>query len=356
MLAPMRRRDVFATASLSVALAAALAGQNPPASVHGLVSDPHGLVAGAPVQVKSKTTGSAARTISAPDGRYSISNLTPGGYDVTVVMPCCAYNAFNQSVDVAAGENKSFDIRLTETINGTTLGDDPARAAAVMRKRSTIPDKPIPRLAGKPDLSGVWVETGDPYPEQAELLPWAQEITRQRLANFGVDAPHNHCLPGSPPLPAASTPFIGKIVQTPKLLVLLFEDVPGFRQIFLDSRGHPPDFEPAWMGHSVGHWESSAQLGRGVVRGQETDTLVVDTIGFNEQSWIGGNFPHTPMMRMTERYRRVSYGRMEIGVTFEDPGALVKPLRRNLTWDLTPQDEMLEFVCENNKPEHLVRK
>jgi hypothetical protein len=330
-------------AACLLVLAGTLSAQSGRNSLSGQISDPHGVVPEAPVQVKNKSTGALARTVSKSDGHYAFTNLPAGPYELTIVMPCCAYNRFAKDVTVDSGQAAQLDIRLTETINGTTLGDDPARTAALMRKRARVPNKPAPRApGGKPDLSGVWLDSGDPYPEQAELLPWAAAIRKARADNFGKDGPHARCLPSSPPLPAASTPFIGKLVQTPGLLVLLFEDVPGFRQIFLDGRGHPSDLDPTWMGHSVGKWEGG--------------TLVIDTIGFNDQSWIGGNFPHTAMLRMTERYRRVDYGHMDVGVTFDDPGTFVKPLHMNLKWDLAPQEELLEFVCENNKPEHMIGK
>lgn len=139
----------------------------------------------------------------------------------------------------------------------------------------------------------------------------------------------------------AASPFITKFVHTPLLLLMLFEDVPGFRQIFLDGRSHPSDVNPTWMAHSIGKWEG--------------DTLVVDTVGFHDRSWIGV-YPHTEMLHMIERYRRVDFGHLEVLVTFEDPGAFTKPWNMNLTWDLAPQEELLEFVCENNKTEHLVGK
>lgn len=99
------------------------------------------------------------------------------------------------------------------------------------------------------------------------------------------------------------------------------------------------------MGHSVGKWDG--------------DTLVVDTVGFNDRIWIGGAqglYPHTDMLRLTERYRRVDFGHMEVGVTFEDSGAFAKPINTHLKWDLAPREELPEYVCENNKPEHLVGK
>ena len=100
------------------------------------------------------------------------------------------------------------------------------------------------------------------------------------------------------------------------------------------------------MGHSVGRWEN--------------DTLVVDTVGFNDQSLLGGigggSTPHTEALHMTERYRRSDFGHMELQVTFEDPGAFAQPYRENLSMALAPEEELLEYVCENNKPEHLVGK
>jgi hypothetical protein len=189
----------------------------------------------------------------------------------------------------------------------------------------------------------VWLLRDDPYPESPELLA-EMNARRIELAKDPRNAPHTRCLPGPPPIPGASSPFIGKIVQTPSLMVVLFEDYPGFRQIFIDGRKHPDPWNPSWMGHSVGRWEK--------------DTLVVDTVGFNDMSLLGGigggPYPHTEALHMTERYRRVNYGTMELKVTFEDPQAFTAPYHENLTLLLAPQEELLEYVCENNKPEHLV--
>jgi hypothetical protein len=332
-----------------VAFAGALSAQTQRSSLAGTVSVGNGVaVADAPIQAKNKLTGALSRTASNSDGRYTISGLPAGTYEVTIVMPCCAYGRFSRDVTLEPGQNAQFDIRLTETLNGATLGDDPGRTVALMRKRAKVPARPAPRVpGGKPDLSGVWLSTGDPYPEEPELLPWAAAVRKERAENFAKDSPHNRCLPGPPPLPGASTPFIAKLVQTRSLVVMLFEDVPGFRQIFLDGRSHPLELEPSWMGHSVGRWEA--------------DTLVVDTVGFNDRSWIGLNgtssgLPHTEMLHMTERYRRPDFGHLEIQVAFEDPGTFAKPYRGTIKLALAPQEELIEFVCENNKPEHLVGK
>jgi Carboxypeptidase regulatory-like domain len=329
-------------------LIGSVCAQNNRGSLTGMVSDPNGaVVAEAPIQLKNKATGTLVRISSKSDGHYTFAGLAAGTYEFSIVMPCCAYKRIAQDISIEAGKTAQLNIKLAETVNGTTLGDDPNRLANVMRKRARIPSRPVPRTAaGKPDLSGVWVEIDDPYPETPVVLPWAAALIKQRAENNGKDAPHNRCLPGPPPAPGSSSPFITKFVQTGSLLVILFEDNPGFRQVFLDGRGHPSNWDPTWMGHSLGKWEG--------------DVLVVDTVGFNDRSWLGGigggPIPHTEMLHMTERYKRVDFGHMDLAVTFEDPGTFVKPYHTNLKLDLTPQEELMEYVCENNKPEHLVGK
>jgi Carboxypeptidase regulatory-like domain len=341
-MAKMRMRVLAAGAWLS-----ALAAQTGTGSLGGRVLYPDGSAApNAPIQLKHKVTGAMARTRSATDGSYKLQNLAAGTYDLTIVMPCCAYRTVKQDVTVEMGKSGRLDVHLVETINGSTLGDDPARNAEAMRKRAKVRVGPVPRTAaGTPDLSGVWLEIDDPYPEDPEMLP-ATAARAKELAKDPLNAPHNRCLPGPPPAPGASSPFIAKLVETQSLLVILFEDYPGFRQVFLDGRKHPDVWAPSWMGHSVGHWEK--------------DVLVVDTVGFNDRSLLGGigggPFPHTEALHMTERYRRVDYGSLEVKVTFEDPQAFAKPYHENLTMTLAPQEELLEYVCENNKPEHLVKQ
>jgi hypothetical protein len=337
-------RPILAAALLPL-LALTAYSQSPRASLQGHVSYPDGSpVPNAPIQLKHQTSGAVARTRSDENGLYKFSALVDGKWDLTIRMPCCAYSAVANEVVVALDRTQKFDVRLVETINGSTLGDDPARNADAMRKRQRLPSKSTPRTAaGAPDLSGVWLLTDDPYPEAPQLLPMA-EARRTALAKDPRNAPHNRCLPGPPPLPGASSPFIAKFVQSSSLLVALFEDYPGFRQIFLDGRKHPAELNPSWMGHSIGVWQK--------------DTLVVDTVGFNDLSLLGGigggPFPHTEALHMTERYRRTNYGHMELNVIFEDPQAFAKPYHENLTLTLAPQEDLIEFVCENNKPEHLM--
>lgn len=335
-------------ATCSLAFVAPLSAQNDRGSLSGTIFDTNGAAAAdAPIQVKNKATGAVARTSSKSDGSYTLTGLAAGTYEFSIVMPCCAYQRVRRDVLLEAGKTIQLNVTLEETVNGTTLGDDPGRLAKIMRKRAKVPSQPAPRLAGgKPDLSGVWLEIDDPYPEAPQVLPWAAALIKERSENYGKDSPHNHCLPGPPPAPGSSSPFIAKFVQTGSLLVILFEDNPGFRQVFLDGRGHPSNWDPTWMGHSIGKWDGGV--------------LVVDTVGLNDKSWLGGiaggPVPHTEMLHMTERYRRVDFGHMELAVTFEDPGTFVKPYHMNVKLDLAPQEELMEYVCENNRPEHLVGK
>jgi hypothetical protein len=315
--------------------------QNPAGSLRGVVTGPTGApVSDAPIQAKNQQSGALVRAATSADGRYTLAPLPAGSYDLSIAMPCCAFEPFSQqNVSVQAGQVRQVDIRLAEGGSLNTLGDDPGTLSAVLRNRAKVPSRPVPRLAnGKPDLSGVWLANEDRYPEEPAMLPWAAALVKERVANGFKDAPHTRCLPQGLPTPAAVGPFMAKTVLTPSLLIVLFEDVGGFRQIFLDGRAHPPDPDPTWVGHSVGKWEG--------------DTLVVDTVGYNDESWIG-IYPHSDKLHATERYRRPDFGHLEIRVTFEDSGAFTKPWNQTLSWNLAPAEEILEYVCENNKADHL---
>jgi hypothetical protein len=122
-------------------------------------------------------------------------------------------------------------------------------------------------------------------------------------------------------------------------VILNEDDVLGFRQIFLDGRAHPKEPNPSWLGHAIGRWDG--------------DTLVVDVTGFNETS-VMGFARHTQQLHLTERYWRRDLGHMEVEVAAEDPGALSKPWTFKMVWNLTPEQELLEFVCgENIRNMHL---
>lgn len=211
---------------------------------------------------------------------------------------------------------------------------------------------PAPRTAdGKPDLSGLWILNAGPghtaniaadlKPEDVE--PWAEVLYKQRLGDLGKTDPWTvQCLPAGPReiLTGGSGP--ARIIQTPSLVAILYEDL-TYRQIFLDGRELPKDPEPKWMGYSVGHWDG--------------DTLVVESTGFNDRSWLDmGGHPHTEALHTTERFRRTRFGHVDLQVTFSDPKAYKKPWTISYGVNLAPDTEMLEYVCGENEKDraHLV--
>ena len=131
-----------------------------------------------------------------------------------------------------------------------------------------------------------------------------------------------------------------KLIQTPDVLVILYEASMGIRQIFTDGRQLPTDDpQPWWYGYSVGHWEG--------------DTLVVETSGLRDDGWLDVfGTPRTDAAKITERFRRPSYGRMEIDVTIDDPRAYTKPWTVRVNQRIMPDQELLEFVCLENQRYH----
>jgi hypothetical protein len=305
------------------------------AALAGRVLNPEGsTIADAPIRLRDEAAGIDARTRSTADGRYEFPDVPAGTYLLTVNVSCCLYNPYvNDSVEVGTDAATTFDIRLS-LFNIAVEGDEVLAVNSELMSSREIPNLPVPRMAdGKPDLSGVWLPSDDPYPEDPKLLEWAGRVAQQRAESFFIDAPSAHCLPGSPPAPGGAA-FMTRFVQRPDLLVILFEDVPGFRQIYLDGRSQSENPNPTWMGHSVGRWES--------------ETLVIDTVGFNDRGWTE-IFPRTTMLRMEERYTRTSYGSLEVVVTYDDAGVFVEPLTRRMVWNLLPDVDVLEYVCENNQ-------
>lgn len=204
----------------------------------------------------------------------------------------------------------------------TPLGSDPDDA----------PEGPTPRFSdGTVDLSGVW-DPGLTFANLGDvpLEPWAQQLYDERRANNSKDDPEAYCLPAGVP---RMSPFPQKFVQTPDLVVILDEgNVHSYRQLFLDGRGHPDDLQPLWMGHSIARWDQ--------------DTLVVDSIGFNDKTWLSGRgMPHTEQLHVVERYSRPDLGHLEVEITIEDPGAFTASHTFNRSFTLRPDWELLEYVC-----------
>jgi len=211
-------------------------------------------------------------------------------------------------------------------------------------KGSAAPSGPTPRMPdGKVDLQGVWTP-GLSFAGmgQPSLTPWADALYKERRGNLSKDDPEGHCLPAGVP---RISPFPQKFVQTPTLVVILDEgNIHSYRQIPLD-RGHQPDPGPLWMGDSVGHWEG--------------DTLVVDTVSFNDKTWLNGQgLPHSDQLHVVERISRPDLGHLQIDITLEDPKAFTKPHTFQRVYTLMPNTDLLEYVCNefNVDAEHLVGK
>jgi hypothetical protein len=211
---------------------------------------------------------------------------------------------------------------------------------------------PAPRLAnGKPDLSGVWrvkqssyltYVTSDLKPD--EIRPWAAALYKQRADDYRKDSDGIACLPPGPKAGISGLAFPMKIVQTPNLVVILYEYETIYRQIFTDGRGLPADPNPTWMGYTIGQWDG--------------DTLVAATAGFNDRTTLDlGGHPHTEALRVTERFHRRDAGHIDLEVTLEDPKAYTRSWTLPVELDLIPDGELIEYFCENERDaRHLVGK
>lgn len=270
------------------------------------------------------------------NGEYEISGLPPGAYDLRIPVACCLFRSFEQKgLSIAAGQALRQDINLRWGSNLGTIGDDPGQLSMDMRRRAGEIKGPPPRMAdGKIDFSGLWYNVPNPPGQQARvpMQPWAQEMQEQ-LRKINQQGPAVYCLPQSA-IPT-DLPFPYKVVQTKDLMVHLVEfTTPGYRQVFLDGRPHPPaeEWNPAWLGHSVGHYEG--------------DTLVIESVGFNEIT--PGFGVHSEQLKIVERWTRPNKGLLEVEITATDPAAWTGEYKRRFTAGLVPDEEILEFVCPEN--------
>ena len=214
---------------------------------------------------------------------------------------------------------------------------------------------PAPRVNGKPDLSGIWQAAAEPRgpglyglgespnskyfrdvladfkPGEEPLTPAGAELVKQHAQAGAIVSPSLNCLPdGVPHGDLLPEPF--KIIQTPGVIVMLYEVETTFRQVFTDGRKLPADPSPSWNGYSVGRWEG--------------DTLVVDTAGFNDLSWLDARgHGHSEEMRVEERFHRRDFGHMDVGVTITDPKMFTKPVTFNFIEELLPDTDLLEHYC-----------
>jgi hypothetical protein len=222
----------------------------------------------------------------------------------------------------------------------------------------------VPKLNGKPDLSGIWQVQAEPRTPgnlfglgespnskyfrdiladfKADEQPLTPEGAAMFQRNRGVGLrgnPTANCLPdGVPHADLLPEPF--KIIQTPGEIVMLYEVETTFRQVFTDGRKQLVDPSPSWMGYSVGKWEG--------------DTLVVDTGGFNNLSWLDAfGHGHTDQMRVEERFHRRDFGHLEVKLTITDPKVFTKPITVNFVEELLPDTDLFEHYCLENEKDAL---
>ena len=219
---------------------------------------------------------------------------------------------------------------------------------------------------GQPDIQGVWNPVGtfyniqdlefqavyqnfrpsdperrgkslivDPPDGRIPYQPWAADARKARMDENGKDDPSSHCLPRGV-VKSHTTPLLRKIVQVPGLVVMLQEANAAYRQIFTDGRALPTIEQPTFNGYSVGKWEG--------------DTLVVQTTGFKDGLWLDrSGSPMTDAAKMTERFRRVSYGKLEIDLTVDDPKAYTAPWTVTLRHFIMLDTELLDYICLENE-------
>jgi len=227
---------------------------------------------------------------------------------------------------------------------------------------------PAPRTAdGKPDLSGIWMRSdetekpgGQPagrpplatfgnagagFKDGLPFQPWAADLHKKRAADHGLDNPDALCLPQGP-LQYHLDPQPRKIVQLPGQILIIHESNYGLRTIYTDGRTLPPQGEPQpyWHGYSVGRWEG--------------DTLVVESNNFRgplsgqpADGWLDTTgSPYTDALRLTERFRRVNFGQLDIEFTVDDPKAYTRPFTVRIDQRIVADgSEMIEFICHENQ-------
>jgi hypothetical protein len=179
-------------------------------------------------------------------------------------------------------------------------------------------------------------DIGSTLKDGLPFQPWAAALRQQRAADNNKDNPDAHCMPiGLMQLHTHPEPR--KIIQTPDLVLILYEANGGIRQIFTDGRTLPGAAgQPWWYGYSAGRWEG--------------DTLVVETSGFRDDVWLDvEGSPMTSSAKMIERFRRLNFGNMEVEVTVDDPRAYTKPWTVKVHHQLMLNTELIEFVCQENE-------
>ena len=207
------------------------------------------------------------------------------------------------------------------------------------------PAAPAPAAAAPATPTGppnaTFFNIGAGFKEGLPFQPWAAELLKKRTADNAKDNPDAHCLPMGF-MQFHLHPQPRKIIQTPGLVLIIYEANDGLRQVFTDGRPLPSnDPQPWWYGYSVGKWEG--------------DTLVVTTKGFIDGIWLDVNgSPLTDQGTVTEKFRRKNFGNLEIEVTIDDPKAYTKPFTVKVDHRIMVDTELIEFICEDRDAIHYV--
>jgi hypothetical protein len=222
-------------------------------------------------------------------------------------------------------------------------------ASAQRPQRSSEPSPPTPRMAdGTVDLSGdgvwslPWITDFSRQlvgRDSVPFLPWTKAMHDYNASNNVSYDPEGFCLPPGGPR-SMGTPYPAEIIQNRDRIIIIFEGGGHvWREIFMDGRPHlaGDELNPTYFGHSVGHWEG--------------DTLVIDTVGFNEKTWLDyGGHMHTDQLQTVERITRPDRDTLHYEATITDPGAYSAPW--TVAWDIPwiEGQELTEYICqENNK-------
>lgn len=202
-------------------------------------------------------------------------------------------------------------------------------------------------LGSGPGVKGYWeVRPGGspssfPRPGDVPFQPWARALYEYRQTSFGINSPLVACKPAGGPAFFNSPGF--DIVSAPELEKIFILNIAGphsWRVVYMDGRSHPEDLRPTFLGHSIGRWEG--------------DTLVIDSVGFNEKAWIQGSYPTTSQLHLVERITRTTLGGLDYEVTIEDPGAYTEPWSGG--WSINERGssswidggEMFEYICQDS--------
>jgi len=209
------------------------------------------------------------------------------------------------------------------------------------------------------DLSGVWRRSRRPPDnarkytiyelalsltnEKPQMTPWGAAKFKANKPNLGPNAvslsetndPIMKCFPPGVPRVYLVRAEPLEIMQVPGRVVMLFEYDHFVREIYTDGREHAKDLPGSWMGDSIGKWDG--------------DTLVVDTTGFNDKTWLDNEgHPHSEDLHVVELIKRTSHDTMTIDTTIEDPKAYTKPWGGHAIYELKPDWTLGEMVCEDN--------